>query len=391
VNTQSSDQRLRRLFERIRRPSARPVFIVLVGAMIGIVSWLDLATGPGREPAALYDIPILLSAVALGAVGVLVACSACVVTYQLTLWYHHLTYSVADFSQTLVFFVMGFVVAELVSRYLLSGTLQQELLYLNAGLERRVAEAVAAEREAQQRMRDAQRLSLLGEAAAHIAHEIKNPLVSIGGFARRLGRYVQEDHPAHEGLRIIVREVVRLEELLKELLEFATPECRERRPVEIPMIVAEVLALAQKPAEVQKIHLRFEAPASLPAVPGDGDRIKRALLNIILNGIQAMPDGGEICVAVSSLLKDGVSWVLISVRDQGTGIPLDDFKRIFDPFFTTKPEGTGLGLAMVKKTADAHGGRVQVESARNSGTVVSLWLPSQGQGLAAEPGGASAG
>jgi signal transduction histidine kinase len=375
VTTPYPDQRLHRLIEWARRPSARPGFIILVGVMILSVYWLDLATGPGREPAALYDIPIMLAAVALGTSWVLVTCSACLVTYHHTLWYHHLTYSTADVSQTVLFFLLGLVVAGLVSRYLLSGYLQRELLELNADLERRVAEAVTAERGAQQRLRDAQRLTLLGETAAHVAHEIKNPLVSIGGFARRLERHIEEDHPAHEGLGIIVREVARLEELLKELLEFASPECREKRPVAVPAIVAEVLALAQKPAEMQKVRLRFEAPAISPTVLGDGDRIKRALLNIVLNGIQAMPDGGEMRVALSALIEDGVSWVLISVRDQGTGILPEDFRRIFDPFFTTKSQGTGLGLAVVKKTADAHGGRVQVRSAPGEGTAFSLWLP----------------
>jgi signal transduction histidine kinase len=286
-------------------------------------------------------------------------------------------YSIADLSQTGLFFLLGLAVAQLVTEYLLARSLQRDLHRINVDLERRIAEAVTAERQAQQNLRNAQRLTMLGEAAARIAHEIKNPLVSIGGFASRIKKQIHLDHPAHTGLSIIVQEVARLEILLRELLDFAGPGCRERNPVEVAHLVHDVLALAQQPAQTQGVQLVFVSPESRLSVMGDRDQLERALLNIVLNGVQSMPEGGDLTVTATSAFKDGMHAVSIIVEDTGTGIPPENLSRIFDPFFTTKQDGTGLGLPLVKKTVDAHGGAVQVESTPRGGTSVTVWFPIQ--------------
>jgi len=375
VTAHGSGERWRETISRLRGHSARRALLVISLSMIGVISWLDWVSGPSREPADLYEIPILISAVTYGAPGVLLTTTLCSLVYLATLWYQRISYSYVDLTQVLLFYLLGLMAAQLVSKYLLAWEAQRELHALNAQLEQRVAEALAAERKAQQRLRDGQRLTMLGEAAAQIAHEIKNPLVSIGGFACRMQKQVDPEHPAQKGLHIIAQEVARLEMMLRELLDLASPGCREKNVVDVSALVGDVLMLAQPPAQERGVHLVFLPPEPSLSVVGDGDRLKRALLNVVLNGVQAMPDGGNLTVTASPSYREGVRAVSITVQDTGSGIPPDNLKRVFEPFFTTKQEGTGLGLALAKKTAEAHGGVLQIESSLLSGTSVTLCLP----------------
>lgn len=349
--------------------------MLVVVVMTGIVSWLDWITGPAREPTSLYEVPILVSAVAFGVTGALVSATVCSASFLLTLWLQHAPYYYADVTQTVLFYLLGLTVGQLVTEYLRGHKLQIELLHLNAQLERRVAEAVAAEREAQQKLRDAQRLSMLGEAAAQIAHEIKNPLVSIGGYACRVQKQIHHDHPAHSELSIIAQEVTRLEVLLGELLDLANIGCRERDRIDVTTLVKEVVALVQPPAQEQRIDLVYIFHDEPFTIIGDSDQLRRALLNVVLNGVEAIPQGGKLNITVSSTFKDGAPWVNITVQDTGVGIPSEHLSRIFEPFFTTKRKGTGLGLALVKKIVDSHGGSIEIESKPQIGTSVTMWLP----------------
>jgi two-component system, NtrC family, sensor histidine kinase HydH len=368
-------RRLYNISNKLRQPSARPWLAAVLIGMILSISWLDWATGPGREPADLYDIPILFSAAAFGIPGVLVTSTACTAIYGSTLLNHHVPYSIVDVSQVLLFFVLGLAVAQLVTEYLRVYDLREKLLQLNANLERRVAEAVAAEREAQQNLRDGQRLTMLGQATAQIAHEIKNPLVSIGGFASRIQRQLNPDHPAHSALNIIVQEVTKLEKLLKELLDLGRPSRRKTGPVEVNILVHEVLSLAQPLIQDRGVTLHSLCMDGPLTTTGDEDHLRRAILNVVLNGVEAMHEGGKLTIAVSSVFKDGMEGVNIDVQDTGTGIPSEDLSKIFNPFFSTKSDGSGLGLAVVKKTIDTHGGTVQVESRPQRGTSFKIWLP----------------
>ncbi len=345
--------------------------------MVGVTSWLDWITGPGREPADLYGIPILITAVTYGTPGVLLTATLCGLLYLATCWFQHVAYAYADLSQILLFYIPGLMAAQLISEYLRACEAQSELRILNAQLEQRIAEALAAERKAQQRLRDAQRLTMLGEASAQIAHEIKTPLVSIGGFASRVQKQIDPEHPAQKGLRVITQEVARLETMLRELLDFASPGCRGRDVVDVSALVVEVLTLAQPPAHERGIRLVFVPPKGSLSIMGDGDQLKRALLNVVLNGVQAMPGGGNLTVSASSGCGEGGRTVDITVRDTGSGIEPQNLKRVLEPFFTTKHDGTGLGLALAQKTAEAHGGILQIESSPLAGTSVTICLPVQ--------------
>ena len=378
-------ERWRETITRLRSHSARRALLFVSLGLIVVISWLDWTTGPGREPADLYEIPILLSAVTYGTPGVLLTAALCSSIYLAMLWQQHVAYSYVDLAQILLFYLLGLMAAQLISEYLLACEVERKLHTLNAQLKQRIAEALAAERKAQQRLRDGQRLTMLGEAAAQIAHEIKNPLVSIGGFACRIQKQIGPEHPAQKGLHIIAEEVARLERMLRELLDFASPSGRERNVIEVSALVGDVLTLAQPPAQERGVHLIFTAAKGSLSVIGDGDQLKRALLNIVLNGVQAMPHGGNLTVTASPAFSEGGLAVNITVQDTGSGISPHNLKRVLEPFFTTRQEGTGLGLALAKKTAEAHGGLLRIESSPLSGTCVTLCLPVQ----AAEPSDAT--
>jgi len=356
--------------------------------MLILISWLDVATGPGREPGALYDIPVLLAAASFGSTGVLFTGLASTLLYHMALVYHHVPYSIADVIQTVLFFVLGLAVARLVSEYLRAEELRRELLQLNAQLEDRVSKAVAAEREAQQKLLQGQRLSLLGQTAAQIAHEIKNPLVSIGGFAGRIQRHPDPGGPqVRSWCDIIVKEVGRLEALLKELLHLGSPVSGEGRPVDLRGLVQEVLSTAQPPAQERGVKLTLSlSPEEALTITGDADHLRCALLNVVLNGVEAMPEGGELTVGASGALQGDRPGVSLTVRDTGGGFAPEEIAKVFEPFFTTKPKGTGLGLSVVKKTVDAHGGTVRVENGDGGGALVTLWFPAEAGAGEGSPG-----
>jgi signal transduction histidine kinase len=349
------------------------IFILVITVLL--IAWLNWTTGPSREPADLYDVPIIIAAGSIGLTGALATVVGCSILYQLTLWYYHVHFSIVDVGQILIFLVLGIATAQLVTKYLHVDDLRKQLLQLNASLSQRIAEAVAAERDAQRRLRDGQRLTMLGEAAAQIAHEIKNPLVAIGGFASRIQKQLPQDHSAQSGLNIITQEIIRLEMLLKELLSLGSPRGLSGSQIELDVLVKEVLSLAQPSIQQHRVILAVEGPSQPLTIEGNADHLKSALLNVVLNAIQAMPEGGELTLALRCTPKDAMRGVAITVQDTGTGIAPENLPKVFEPFFTSKPGGTGLGLAVVKKTVNAHGGTVEIASSPREGTLVTMWLP----------------
>ncbi len=364
-----------RTLARARARGNRRWILAGTVVLIALIWWLDVATGPGREPTALYDIPIIIGAAIAGTAGGLGATVLCVAAYMLSLRHHHEAVTLADLSQMILFLLVGVIFARLVSEYMRARALQASLRDWNAQLERRIAEAIEAERETHRRLQDAERLSTMGQAAAQIAHEINNPLTAIGGFARRIESQIPGDHPAREGLGVIREEVQRLELLLRDLLDFSRPGRALDGRVELPEVVEQVCVILREAAQrsgVQVITTIGEPP---PPVTGDAGQLKRALLNIALNGVQAMPEGGELTIHLEARAHGGRPGARLVVRDQGRGIPQEHMASIFEPFFTTRHGGTGLGLPLVKKTVEAHGGIVEVESSPQGGTILALWLP----------------
>jgi two-component system sensor histidine kinase HydH len=220
----------------------------------------------------------------------------------------------------------------------------------------------------------AQRLASVGRLAAGVAHEIRNPLSSIKGFAtyfRERYREVPEDKQTAE---IMIQEVERLNRVVGQLLEFARPMSVERRPTVARSWVQHSLRMVESQIQEKGIRVETRIQEELPRLVVDPDRLQQAMLNLYLNGIEAMERGGTLTVSIQRMAGDRQG-VEIFVSDTGKGIGEEDLSHIFDPYFTTKSSGTGLGLAIVHKVVESHGGEVRAESEKGKGTKVLLSLP----------------
>ncbi|MEE9612479.1 MAG: ATP-binding protein [Desulfatiglandales bacterium] len=217
------------------------------------------------------------------------------------------------------------------------------------------------------------RLASLGKLAAGIAHEIRNPLSSIKGFATYFGERYKEVPEDQKTAEIMVREVDRLNRVIGELLEFARPMAVQKKPTSIHSAIQHSLKMIERDAEAKNVEISTSLSPEIKEVLIDPDRINQVLLNLYLNAMEAMKTGGTLSVKLS---RDGDHQkVKIDISDTGTGIKKGDLVHIFDPYFTTKQSGTGLGLAIVHKIMESHKGEVKVESEVGQGTTVSLLIP----------------
>ena len=225
--------------------------------------------------------------------------------------------------------------------------------------------------EAQVRRHD--RLIALGKMAAGVAHEVRNPLSSIKGFATLLGSRFPAESEEGEAARLLINEVERLNRSITELLTYARPLPLTIAEVEIAPFIEASLKLIQSDARELGVTVHHDIGLTRKQVRLDKDRLNQVLLNLYLNSLQAMEHGGELQVAVREGTRPNT--IEIQVRDTGCGIAEDILERVMDPYFTTKPEGTGLGLAMVYKIIDEHGGTIKIASKAGQGTTVSILLP----------------
>ena len=217
------------------------------------------------------------------------------------------------------------------------------------------------------------RLASLGRLAAGIAHEIRNPLSSIKGFAtyfKERYRDVPEDKSTAE---IMVQEVDRLNRVISDLLEFARPMNIQKKPASPHALIQHSLNTIRQQALQKEIQVKTQLPPDPMEVPMDTDKMSQVLLNLYLNALEAMNPGGTLSVELSRA-QDGRG-IRIAVKDTGAGIRREDLAHIFDPYFTTRPSGTGLGLAIVHKIVESHRGEVGAESEPGRGTTVTLTLP----------------
>jgi signal transduction histidine kinase len=224
-----------------------------------------------------------------------------------------------------------------------------------------------------ERMKRSERLSAIGQLSAGLAHEIRNPLASIGGATAILRKNSESAERREEFLEIIEKECLRLNRLLTNFLDFARPRLPQYQLADVGPILESVIGLAAHSVGRQPIQLRTDIAPDMPAIKCDPEQIKQVLLNLTINSVQAMPDGGEI---VLSTRVDG-SRVVIEVKDQGPGISPENLDKIFDPFFTTKDTGTGLGLSVAHQILSQHGGILNAKNNSDRGATFSLFLPIQ--------------
>ncbi|MBW2090197.1 MAG: PAS domain S-box protein, partial [Deltaproteobacteria bacterium] len=231
-------------------------------------------------------------------------------------------------------------------------------------------------RQLEKKVRHSEKLAAIGELAAGVAHEIRNPLSSIKGFARFLSHSLSDRTREKEYAEIMGKEVDRINRVVNDLLTFARPSEPELAATDLFELVEHTVRLLETDARSRNVKIRSKINPDLSRFLLDANQITQALLNLMLNALQEVDDGGT--VEVGADVDDSGSRLHIWVEDDGPGIPNDKKKKIFDPFFTTREKGTGLGLAIVRKIVENHSGELQVESplpGKTGGSRFTITLP----------------
>jgi two-component system sensor histidine kinase HydH len=223
-----------------------------------------------------------------------------------------------------------------------------------------------------EQLRHADRLALLGQFSAGIAHEIRNPLASIQGAVDILGEGMNTENPKFEFAQIARKEVGRLERLTSEILQFSKPAPPQKVKVRPAELVEEACRLVSDQAHRHGIELEKRISESIRSIVVDPEQIKQVLMNLLINAIQAQPNGGGIVLTGKA---DGGEYIL-SVRDWGPGISNEQLAKIFEPFFTTRREGTGLGLSISDQLVKNNGGRMRATSTLGQGACFEIAFPS---------------
>jgi signal transduction histidine kinase/putative methionine-R-sulfoxide reductase with GAF domain len=247
----------------------------------------------------------------------------------------------------------------------------------NASLYESLQGALDTARITQDRLVQSEKLMALGEMAAKIAHEIKNPLTAIGGFARRIAspKPGRGTPPVERYARIILKEVERLERIVNETLYFSREMAPTFRIINLNVEIREVLSMFREEFEEARISAVIDLSPDLPSISADPDQIRQVVWNLVSNAVQAV--GGSGILTVGTHLADpaeGVG-VVLEVSDTGGGIPRDVVHNIFNPFFTTKAKGTGLGLPIVHAIVEKHGGTIHLDNREGVGVAFSIFLP----------------
>jgi signal transduction histidine kinase len=223
----------------------------------------------------------------------------------------------------------------------------------------------------ERRLLQSEKLAAVGELSTFIAHEIRNPLFAIAGFANSLLRSANLDEKSQEKVVIILEEAGRLDQILKSILNFARPTQGKSGQAEVAALASQTMDLMRLCCVKQSVEIRVEVAQGLPMAKGDPELIKQCLINLIKNSLEAMPDGGVLTLRCQ-MLGDQIA---LEIEDTGRGIPDVNQDQVFNPFYSTKDKGSGLGLAMTKKILDELGGGVELASQEGKGTLVRLLLP----------------
>jgi two-component system, NtrC family, sensor histidine kinase HydH len=228
--------------------------------------------------------------------------------------------------------------------------------------------------KSRERLVQAECFAAVGEAAAYVSHEIKNPLMVIGGLARQVERRQEENNPSKEKLRIVIDEIKRLENFLNELKDFTRPAQINKKILNLNDVIEDIVHLMEDAAHDKDISLIVHLKPQLPAIMADPNQLKQVFVNLIKNALEAMDFPGKI--TITSGITDGQ--VFCSIEDTGKGIRQEELQKIFHPFFTTKDKGTGLGLAVIHKIVTDHHGTISVSSTPEKGTYFIISLPMAG-------------
>ena len=313
-----------------------------------------------------YYIPIVLASFwfeVWGGLATAVGLSSIYLVHIIRDWGHYPAYSFQQYAE------IGMYMAVAV----LAGSLSRAQRKARQRLEASSAELSAAYEklnETFEQLRHSDRLASLGQLAAVISHEIRNPLGSIQGAVDILGEGIPASDPRSEFAQIARKEVAALDRLTSEILQFSKPSPPKQLPIDPQEIIEAACRLCADQARRQQVDISLE-PAPAARILVDPEQVKQVLLNVLINALQVQPSGGKIEIRVSHESED----IVISIRDSGPGIATEQLDRIFEPFYTTKRDGTGLGLAISYQLVSHNGGRIRAESAPGQGACFRVSFP----------------
>jgi signal transduction histidine kinase len=252
--------------------------------------------------------------------------------------------------------------------------------YISSGLENallniRLKDSLRELNEAQQRLIEHEKLRSLGEMTANIAHEIKNPLVIIGGFTKRLAKKAHLGQSENKYIEIITKEVARLEAILTEILNYVKESPLLFELSDLNALLDEVLFLLTSDKTWDNVTVTTRYDKTLSSTPCDVQQIKQVFLNILVNAFEAMKGNGTITITTERVAIEDKSFTVVSLQDTGGGIDPSKLDNIFNPFFTTKEQGSGLGLAITNKIVIHHGGQIEVQNKPGEGVIFVVYLP----------------
>lgn len=342
----------------------------VVLAILGI-SVLHYLTPPSKPEwhyvyQRLFYLPVIFAAVYYGWRAGLIAAVFAGVFYSpqiLAIWGDIPDYSSGQYAEVIIFCLTA----------ILTGIVADKQRAQRLVLEKRtqeLSEVYRALRENFEQLKRSERLNAIGQLSAGLAHEIRNPLNSIEGAAAILQKEPTEER-RNEFLEIIRKECRRLGALLTDFLNFARPRSPEYAVVNVGQLFQSVVGLATHAVGRASVVIRTDLPLEEPTVECDPDQLKQVILNLTINAVQAMPDGGEIVLAARQ--ENGN--VKIQVQDQGCGVSPGDLEKLYDPFFTTKATGTGLGLPVAYQIVAQHGGVLTAENNADRGMTFLVVLP----------------
>jgi signal transduction histidine kinase len=235
---------------------------------------------------------------------------------------------------------------------------------------------ITMEKQLQAELIQNQKLSATGRLAASLAHEINNPLQAIQSCLELAKNNTGDAVKQERYLNMATGELERLAHIVQQMLEFNRPGKGERTPIDVMELVDDVLAFSAKRIQNAQVVVETDVAEQIPRIIGVGNQLRQVFLNLILNAVEAMPQGGRLRI-LARRKSEEQPWVTVAFTDTGSGIPADAIDKIFEPFYTGKTAGTGLGLAVCHQIIANHDGRITVESAVGRGSTFTVWLPAR--------------
>lgn len=314
-----------------------------------------------------YYVPLALFAIWYGWRGGLVAAAFCGVVYVPHIWmawHMHPDFMASQFIEIGMFFVIGFVIGVLSDH-------ERAQRFKAEETARQLSEVYRQLQDSFEQLRRADRLSALGELASGMAHEIRNPLGALDGAVQILRRDELPNATRREFGELAAGEIGRLKSLVNNVLDFGRPKTPHVTDTDAGMLVESVAKLISETAKLSGVEVRTDLDECSHSLKLDVDQMKQVLLNIGLNGVQAMHSGGTLTYRTK---REG-GFVDFEIVDEGSGIPEEEVERIFDPFYTSRPEGTGLGLSIAYRIVSQHNGHILVRRNATKGTTFVVRLP----------------